>query len=350
LGDTNDGLRQLDEYGTTPQPLEVDRMLCEEIDLEHRIGRIPQREDSHPLLLDPLLANASVSEGEWLDGRARPESEAREGLETSDRHVPNCRAVQGVEERLEERHAYTIPALPLRDEITAGRRYERRVMPTHQSLSGASDDELLQRMVKSHAERFGEAFWTFFAAHVAPRLPARPVIIDLGCGPGLLLRDLGERYPAATLYGYDVTPAMIAHGQQVAYAGTKPTLAVHDVATQPLPHADRSVDLLSMSSVLHVLDEPLPVLAEIRRVLAPDGIFLLHDWIRQPLPTYLAWRREVLGESETESRRRGFRLFPMHSKYTPEDWEWLLAEAGFAIAYRTQLRASHLVFVATHVR
>ncbi|MBI1726845.1 MAG: methyltransferase domain-containing protein [Candidatus Rokubacteria bacterium] len=38
-----------------------------------------------------------------------------------------------------------------------------------------------------------------------------------------------------------------------------------------------------MSSVLHVVDEPLPVLAEIRRVLAPGGIFLLHDWVRQPL-------------------------------------------------------------------
>ena len=38
-------------------------------------------------------------------------------------------------------------------------------------------------------------------------------MLDLGCGPALFLRDLGERYPAATLYGYDVTPAMVTHGQ-----------------------------------------------------------------------------------------------------------------------------------------
>jgi len=216
-------------------------------------------------------------------------------------------------------------------------------MPTHQSLSGASDDELLQRMVATHPERFGEAYWTLFDAHVAPHLPPRAVMIDLGCGPGLLLRDFGMRSPDATLYGYDVTPAMIAHGRALSYAGAKPTFALHDVTTQPLPHAPGSVHLVSMSSVLHVLDEPWPVLAEIRRVLVPGGIFLLHDWIRQPLATYLAWRRDVLGESE---RGRGFRLFPVHNKYTTEDWQWLLAEAGFAISYHELLRASHRTFVA----
>ena len=49
-----------------------------------------------------------------------------------------------------------------------------------------------------------------------PRSRPQPVIVDLGCGPGLFLRDLGERYPQATLFGYDVTPAMIAYGQPVA--------------------------------------------------------------------------------------------------------------------------------------
>jgi SAM-dependent methyltransferase len=222
-------------------------------------------------------------------------------------------------------------------------------VPTHQSLSGASDEDLLQRMIKTHPERFGPPFWSFFTSHVAPYVPPRPVVIDLGCGPGLFLRDLGERYPGASLYGYDVTPAMIAYGQQMSNTGAKPTFVLHDVSREPLPHASGTVNLVSISSVLHVLDEPLPVLAEIRRVLAPGGIFLLHDWIRQPLQAYLAWRREILGEEEAESLRRGFRLFPMHSKYTIEDWQWLLAKAGFAIRYQTQLRASHRIFVTTPI-
>ena len=218
-------------------------------------------------------------------------------------------------------------------------------MPTHQSLSGSSDEQLLKRMVSTHPERFGEAYWTFFTTRVAPHLPPRPVMMDLGCGPGLFLHDLGERYPSATLYGYDVTPAMIAYGQQLSCVGAKPTLGLHDVANEPLPHASGTVHLVSMSSVLHVLDEPFPVLAEIRRVLAPGGIFLLHDWIRQPLQSYLAWRRDCLGEGEPDYLRRGFRLFPAHNKYTIEDWQWLLAEAGLAIRDQTQLRDSHRIFV-----
>jgi ubiquinone/menaquinone biosynthesis C-methylase UbiE len=134
-------------------------------------------------------------------------------------------------------------------------------MVTHQALSGSTDEEFVQRMARTYPERFGEAFWAFFTAHTAPYLPPRPVMLDLGCGPGLFLRDLGERYPQATLYGYDVTPAMIAYGQQLPSTGAKLTLVLHDAATQPLPHANGTVHLVSMSLVLHIFEEPLLVLA-----------------------------------------------------------------------------------------
>jgi len=102
--------------------------------------------------------------------------------------------------------------------------------------------------------------------------------------------------------------------------------------------------------VLHVFDEPLPTLAEIRRVLAPGGIFLLNDWVRQPLATYLAFRRDVMKESGPDALRRAFRLFPVHNKYTVEDWRWLLGEAGFEVLAQTELRTSHRIFVATPAR
>ena len=223
-------------------------------------------------------------------------------------------------------------------------------MPTHQSLGGASDEDLLQRMVATYAERFGAPFWAFYDTHVGRRLPPRAVMIDLGCGPGLLLRDLGERHPDAILHGYDVTPAMITYGRRLAFKPASVSLTVHDVTVEPLPLADATVNLASMSSVLHVFDEPLPTLAEIRRVLAPGAIFLLNDWIRQPLSSYLAWRRDVMKESGPDAVRRAFRLFPVHNKYTVEDWRWLLGEAGFEVLAQTELRASHRIFVATPTR
>jgi ubiquinone/menaquinone biosynthesis C-methylase UbiE len=223
-------------------------------------------------------------------------------------------------------------------------------VPTHQSLGGASDEDLLQRMVATHPERFDAPFWAFYDTHVGRRLPPPAVMIDLGCGPGLLLRDLGERHPDAILHGYDVTPAMITYGRRLAFKPASVSLTVHDVTVEPLPLADATVNLASMSSVLHVFDEPLPTLAEIRRVLAPGAIFLLNDWIRQPLSSYLAWRRDVMKESGPDAVRRAFRLFPVHNKYTVEDWLWLLGEAGFEVLAQTVLRASHRIFVATPTR
>lgn len=223
-------------------------------------------------------------------------------------------------------------------------------MPTHQSLGGASDEDLLQRMVATYPERFDAPFWAFYDTHVGRRLPPRAVMIDLGCGPGLLLRDLGERHPDAILHGYDITPAMIAYGRRLAFKPASVSLTVHDVTVEPLPLADATVNLVSMSSVLHVFDEPLPTLAELRRVLAPGAIFLLNDWIRQPLSSYLAWRRDVMKESGPDAVRRAFRLFPVHNKYTVEDWRWLLGEAGFEVLAQTELRASHRIFVATPTR
>ena len=223
-------------------------------------------------------------------------------------------------------------------------------MATHQSISGMSDEELVERMVNSHAERHDDAFQGFFDTHVAPHLPARPTIADLGCGPGLFLRDLSRRFPGAALYGYDLTPAMITYAQEeVRYAGPKPTLAVHDLTAQPVPLADGSAHLINMTAILHLLDEPLPILKEIGRLLAPEGIFFLNDWVRAPLTEYLDSRVEGEGEERQTSLRRWFRLFPVHNKYTTEDWQWLLAEAGFAVRQTASLRANFRVFVTTPV-
>lgn len=92
-----------------------------------------------------------------------------------------------------------------------------------------------------------------------------------------------------------------------------PTLAVHNVITQLLPLATGSVHLLSLMSVLHLFDEPLTVLAEIRRVLAPGGIFFLRDWIRTSLKDYLEWRQTSGTDDAVVSRQRGFRLFAVHN-------------------------------------
>ena len=219
-------------------------------------------------------------------------------------------------------------------------------MTTHQELMGESDDRFLQRMVDSTARRYTDAFWALFDAEVRPRLPEGPAVVDFGCGPGLFLQAVSRRIPAATLAGYDLTPAMIEYARGLDYDGAPPTLEVADLTAGRLPLADASVHLVAMTAVLHILDDPFAFLSEVRRVLAPGGVFLLHDWVRTPLRDYLADRVPQDAPDPAAARVSAMRLFPSHNKYTAEDWRWLLGECGFTVAADTGIRARFHVFVA----
>ena len=219
-------------------------------------------------------------------------------------------------------------------------------MPTQQEISGASDAEFVERMVERYPRRFNDQYWSVFRANVGRHLPAEPAIADLGCGPGLYLRDLSERHPDSRLYGFDASAAMIAHARGLRYPAAPPTLAVQDVEKEPLPLAAGSVDLVSMAGVLHVLDDPFGVLAEAQRVLRPGGVFLLDDWVRMPLAQYVQDRPRHRGTPPDGQRAGWLRMFPFHNKYTAEDWKWLLAEAGFSLVSTVQIRPQSQIFVA----
>ena len=221
-------------------------------------------------------------------------------------------------------------------------------MATHQEILGITDEQLAQIMVNSYPMRFGQGFWEFFDREVAPTVPARPVVADLGCGPGLLLRDLAQRFPGATLYGYDIAPTMVglAKGQEFPSAATT-TLEVRDLLKEPIPPADGSVHLVVMAMVLHVLDNPQALLAEVRRVLAPGGTLVVHDWVRVPLRDYLSSGLGGGPSSDPDATRHiAKRLFVIHNKYTEEDWRWVFEDSGFLVRSLAYLRPSVAVFHA----
>jgi SAM-dependent methyltransferase len=220
-------------------------------------------------------------------------------------------------------------------------------MATHQQLTGTSDEAFLQRMIDAYPQQFGAPFWTYLSDAVFPHVPAKPVVVDLGCGPGLFLRDMHRYAPEATLYGYDITPAMIDYGQQLLASVPRSHLALHDLTTGAIPLATGTAHLVLSAQVLHLFEDPLAAFADILRVLAPGGYFVLYDWRRIPLAEYLIFRMEVWGESQDISRQRGFRLFPMQNRYALEDWQWLLAEAGFTVQSQRPIPPTHHIFVAT---
>ncbi|MEM6711083.1 MAG: metalloregulator ArsR/SmtB family transcription factor [Pseudomonadota bacterium] len=101
-------------------------------------------------------------------------------------------------------------------------------------------------------------------------------LLDIGTGTGRMLVLLQDFY--ANAIGIDLTHAML----QVARA----TLASEGVDHAQVRHGDglalglpaESQDLVTLHQVMHFFDDPKPLLAEAKRVLAPGGRFMIVDF------------------------------------------------------------------------
>ena len=191
-------------------------------------------------------------------------------------------------------------------------------------------DPMLARQLERYYVRFNDAFWAFFSADVEPLLPPEPVLADLGCGPGLYLRDVSERLPKAVLHGVDRGEEMLKHASGLEYAGAPPTLHGSDIAGE-LPFDDGSVDLVTCTAVMHTLEDPFRFLDEVRRVLTPNGLFLLYDWARVPFGDYIGYRDAEPGDPPEVRYPRALEMFATHNKYTADDWRWIFQVGRFEV-------------------
>jgi SAM-dependent methyltransferase len=89
-------------------------------------------------------------------------------------------------------------------------------------------------------------------------------LLDVGCGGGLLLRD--ALASGASVTGLDHSEEMVRLAGERA-----PEAEVVPGSAERLPFADGSFTALSMSIVFFFLPDPVAVLRECRRVLAPGG-------------------------------------------------------------------------------
>lgn len=104
----------------------------------------------------------------------------------------------------------------------------------------------------------------------AARTTSPGVFVDLGCGPGVVGAYLSGRGRAVV--GLDLSAAMLAAARSFA-----PALLRAQADMRALPLADGAAAVVvAYYSIQHVPRPHLPgVLAEVRRTLAPGGIFLV---------------------------------------------------------------------------
>lgn len=98
------------------------------------------------------------------------------------------------------------------------------------------------------------------------------VVLDLGCGASKLTQRLTERYPAATLISLDVDIAALEYHKTF---GSKRRLASICSDASLLPLASNSIDFIFANFLLPWCADFQNVLQECKRVLRPEGLFML---------------------------------------------------------------------------
>jgi malonyl-CoA O-methyltransferase len=104
------------------------------------------------------------------------------------------------------------------------------------------------------------------AFRFAPR-----VVLDLGAGTGRQARELKRRYPRALIVALDLAEGMLREARR--HSRPWRTLARVCADAPRLPLAAASVDLVFSNLMLQWCAPPDSALAEVRRVLRPDGFF-----------------------------------------------------------------------------
>ena len=161
-------------------------------------------------------------------------------------------------------------APPAREAAAQGGRAERHRVPAEfMSYLGAEWLERAERIDEEQPERVLDA------------MGLRPgdVVADVGCGSGYYARRIARRVrPGGTVYCQDIQPEMldIMRGH-AAREGVRGIEAVLGTPTDPRLPAG-AVDWIIIADVYHEMSDPEPMLAGIRRALAPGGRVALLEY------------------------------------------------------------------------
>ena len=158
----------------------------------------------------------------------------------------------------------------------------------------------------------------------------RPVVkdktvLELATGTGLIAKNIVNA--AAHIEATDASAEMIQEAKRGNHSA-KLYFSVQDMFC--LPYADKSFEVVIVSNALHIVPQPEKALAEIHRVLREDGVLIA--------PTFTHAENSFFGNSKAFFMKLAG--FPLHSKWTSEEYLRFLQQNGWTVRKSTVLRAS----------
>ena len=158
----------------------------------------------------------------------------------------------------------------------------------------------------------------------------RPVVrhktvLELATGTGLIAKHIVNA--AAHIEATDASAEMIAEAKR-DNRSTKLYFSVQDMFR--LPYAEESFDVVIVSNALHIVPQPEKALQEIKRVLKDDGVLIA--------PTFTHAGNSFSGMVKAFFMKLAG--FPLHSRWTSEEYLRFLRQNGWTVRKSAVLKAS----------
>ena len=150
-------------------------------------------------------------------------------------------------------------------------------------------------------------------------------VLELATGTGLIAKNIVNA--AAHIEATDASAEMIAQAKR-DNRSAKLHFSVQDMFR--LPYADRSFDVVIVSNALHIVPQPEKALQEIKRVLKDDGVLIA--------PTFTHAGNSFSGKVRAFFMKLAG--FPLHSRWTSEEYLRFLWQNGWTVRKSFVLKAS----------
>ena len=149
-------------------------------------------------------------------------------------------------------------------------------------------------------------------------------VLELATGTGLIAKHIVNA--AAHIEATDASAEMITEAKRTRSA--KLHFSVQDMFR--LPYADQSFDVVIVSNALHIVPQPEKALQEIKRALKDDGVLIA--------PTFTHAENSIFGKVRAFFMKLAG--FPLHSRWTSEEYLRFLRQNGWTVRKSAVLKAS----------
>ena len=160
-------------------------------------------------------------------------------------------------------------------------------------------------------------------------------VLELATGTGLIAKHIVNA--AALVEATDASVEMITEAKRDNHSA-KLHFSVQDMFR--LPYADESFDVVIVSNALHIVPQPEKALQEIKRVLKDDGTLIA--------PTFTHAGNSFSGKVKAFFMKLAG--FPLHSRWTSEEYLRFLRQDGWAVRKSAVLKASFSLTYAECVK